>query len=205
MLDDTIKQDWYKAPNWELSKRKEMISSGEEKALGNIIFVFAGGTSRNYLDFTREDTSLNEQMRANFVMAKGPDFVSRLRGHINILGPNPVDEYDDAYVIRRSLLLRHILRSHFKSQSGDNIHDKISDELVRVMLSVSRYKHGARSIKSIINMLIKLGGNSEGKYVVSSLPTLPQLNMHVDGKEFIDLLSKIRRSNEYRKTCHDHY
>lgn len=90
-------------------------------------------------------------------------------------------------------MLRHILRSHFRVESGKNIHDKISDELVRAILSVSHYKHGARSIKSIVNMLIKLGGNSEGTYVVSSLPTLPQLNMHVDGKELLDILSKIRR------------
>lgn len=49
-------EDWYRTPEWKSSPRKNGNSPG------NIIFVFAGGTSRNYLDFTREDTSLNEQM-----------------------------------------------------------------------------------------------------------------------------------------------
>jgi hypothetical protein len=36
-------------------------------------------------------------------------------------------------------------------------------------------------------MCAKLGGNN-GKLVSSTLPTLPQLNMHVNGKEFLEMI-----------------
>ncbi len=158
---------------------------------GNPIFVFAGGTSYTYRDFTREDPSLDKQEQANFAMAKGPDFISRLRGHINILGPNPVsvDEFDQAYVIRRALLLRSILQKSVTNP--DKLENYVNPEIVRAMLEVSSYKHGARSMRAIIQMCDKLGGR-DGKYVSAVLPTLPQLNMHVDGKELIDRLIEFR-------------
>ena len=51
--------------------------------IGRAIFVFAGGTSSSMAEF---DKGTEE----NFKSAKGPDFVSRLKGYINVLGPNPV-------------------------------------------------------------------------------------------------------------------
>ena len=48
----------------------------------------------------------------DFKSAKGPDFVSRLKGYINVLGPNPVKgSYGDPYfIIRRAILLRSSLK-----------------------------------------------------------------------------------------------
>jgi ATPase family associated with various cellular activities (AAA) len=148
------------------------------------VFVFAGGTSHTYLDFAREDLSIQEKEKADFVAAKGPDFVSRLRGHIDILGPNPVDEFDQAYVVRRAILLRSILLTRIKSKDDGDITNKISSKIVTAMLKVSKYKHGSRSMRALVDMFVNLGG-SNGKYVLSSLPTPPQLNMHVDSQEFL--------------------
>ena len=53
------------------------------------------------------------------ISPKGPDFVSRLSGHIDIIGPNPTDEYDQAYVIRRALILRQILREKLGQETCD--------------------------------------------------------------------------------------
>ena len=41
--------------------------------------------------------------------AKKPDFLSRLRGYVNVHGPNQLGGSDAAYVLRRAFLLRSLL------------------------------------------------------------------------------------------------
>jgi hypothetical protein len=74
--------------------------------LGRAIFVFTGGTKESMAAFDREPD--DEEFR----QAKGPDFVSRLKGYVNILGPNPQGGEplnDPYYLVRRALLLRSLL------------------------------------------------------------------------------------------------
>jgi hypothetical protein len=52
--------------------------------IGRSIFVFAGGTSTTMAAFDQGPTNA-------FKDVKGPDFISRLKGFINVLGSNPVD------------------------------------------------------------------------------------------------------------------
>ena len=52
--------------------------------IGRSIFVFAGGTATSMADFGQGLSA------DDFRAVKGPDFVSRLKGFVNILGPNPV-------------------------------------------------------------------------------------------------------------------
>lgn len=152
------------------------------------IYIFAGGTSHNYKDFSHMDGSFTPEQTAKFVTVKGPDFVSRLRGHIDILGPNRVDDYDDGYVIRRAILLRSILLERLNTQEQDKDLEYIVDPcIIRSLLRVSSYNHGSRSMRAIINMSNMIGG-PEGRLVASTLPTLAQLNMHVDGKEFLEMV-----------------
>ena len=58
-----------------------------EHPLGKCIFVFAGGTSESFEQFTRPMSSKNAEEQKTFRDLKAPDFVSRLRGTINVLGP----------------------------------------------------------------------------------------------------------------------
>ena len=175
--------------DWENPKE----AKDDRPRKGSPIFIFAGGTSHSYTDFSREDVALSEDQRAKFVQAKGPDFVSRLRGHINILGPNRVDDDDDAHVIRRAILLGSIMEQN-KIKSHE-----IDDSIIRAMLRVSSFKHGARSMRAVISMCAKLGGKN-GKIVSSVLPTLPQLNMHVNGKEFIEMIISESESRQISST-----
>ncbi|HEX4608873.1 MAG TPA: AAA family ATPase, partial [Urbifossiella sp.] len=64
---------------------------GQDLRVGQAILVFAGGTSRTYRAFAREETggAVTDEDRRAFAAAKGPDFVSRLRGYVDIIGPNP--------------------------------------------------------------------------------------------------------------------
>jgi hypothetical protein len=159
------------------------------------LFVFAGGTSHTYSDFAREDTSISDTEKAKFRMLKGPDFVSRLRGHVNILGPNKIDATDDGYIIRRAITLRSVLDENLrhggvagarrKSPSAELPEDA---DIMRAMLEVPTYKHGVRSMRALIDMCVRLGGEEYGKLVSSTLPTLEQLDMHVDGATFLSLM-----------------
>lgn len=153
------------------------------------ILIFAGGTSHTYSNFSRQDSAGDPDDQLRFAQAKGPDFVSRLRGHIDILGPSKTSEHDEGYVIRRAILLRTVFLNHVQRIAGEkSLEEYIYNPFLRAMLTVSRYKHGARSMEAIIAMCAQLPG---GKISSASMPTHAQLNMHVDANEFL----KIVRSN----------
>ena len=149
------------------------------------ILIFAGGTSHTYSNFSRQDSAGDPEDQLRFAQAKGPDFVSRLRGHIDILGPSKTSEYDEGYVIRRAILLRTAFLNHVKLSEKDSLNEFIYKPFLRAMLTVSRYKHGARSMEAIIAMCSQLPG---GKISSASMPTHAQLNMHVDANEFLKLV-----------------
>jgi len=97
--------------------------------IGKCIFIFAGGTSATLADFgikdpqtltARERRGLSAEEREalserydGFKLLKGPDFISRLHGFLNVLGPNPreirqrqhlvPDPADITWPIRRAL------------------------------------------------------------------------------------------------------
>jgi hypothetical protein len=69
-------------------------------AIGKCIFVFAGGTSRDFAHFGPSDdpelveSNVEIRARRDFISAKGPDFKNRLAGFLDVLGPNPRQTYD---------------------------------------------------------------------------------------------------------------
>jgi hypothetical protein len=158
--------------------------------IGHSIFVFAGGTSHHMEGFGRELTP--DERRA----AKVPDFVSRLKGYVNVLGPNPSQAADGAgfdpyYIIRRAILLRSILWRYaphmFHEKDGrQTLH--IDHGVLRAFLTISDYKHGVRSMESIVAMS-QLSGRAS--YERSSLPAEAQLELHVDGQEFLALVHQM--------------
>ena len=170
-----------------------------------VIFLFGGGTSSTYLDFTREDSSIQPNEKAEFAMVKGPDFVSRLRGHINVLGSDPIDDGDETFVIRRALVLRSFLLARCpKTENGsitsNDLKKIFSPCVIQAMLQIIRYKHGVRSMRSVIDMWTQLSpfeGGGIAKRGPATLPSLEQLNMHLDGKEFLALIEKARKDPAY--------
>jgi len=175
--------------------------------VGRAIFVFAGGTSHSFEAFARqgetdEGLSLEETSRRQaFVQAKGPDFVSRLRGFINVLGPNRVSgrtglasrtDEDPLYIIRRAVFVNSILKGDAPGiVSGNGL--QIDPGIVRAMLKTHRFKHGVRSISAFIQMC-RLSGCA--RFERSHLPDAAQLELHVDARQFISLCSE---------DCHESY
>jgi len=175
--------------------------------VGKAIFVFAGGTKSNFSDFVNNVSGSSEEaqdrnaVEKQFREAKGPDFVSRLRGFIDIMGPNRQDkpgEDDDVFVIRRAKLLRIMLQLEPTAKKLFDPQGKLNIDqgILRAFLHISSYKHGARSLSAIIEMS-RLAGKS--RFDLSSLPAKEQLGLHVDTEEFLFLASRERFQSLFRK------
>lgn len=153
--------------------------------IGRAIFVFAGGTKNSYAEFADQAIGTDAE---KFVTAKGPDFLSRLRGHINILGTDPAHEKDYTCILRRAVLLRVALKERAKTLKDDahwllggTGHANIDPNVVQAFLKVPAYRNGARSLSAIVEgcELSKSKGLTK-----ASLPPASVLDMQVDAAFF---------------------
>jgi hypothetical protein len=160
--------------------------------IGRAVFVFAGGTSSSMQAFARSASDVE------FQRVKGPDFTSRLRGFVNVLGPNrrqttlaDASVSDPYFVVRRAMLLRSMLERD-APQLVDHASGKqelrIDPGVLRAFLDIPEYRYGARSIEAIIAMSALQARN---QYQRSSLPPTDQLDLHVDGARFLRLAQQI--------------
>jgi hypothetical protein len=164
--------------------------------IGRAIFVFAGGTSTTVEGFSQPLPL--EDFRA----VKGPDFVSRLRGYVNIMGPNRqageggLTGNDPHFIIRRAIILRVLLKLHwdnlFRKEGGKDLLN-IDPGVLHAFLGVSHYKHGARSMEAVITMSAL---THKTHFERSSLPSEAQLDLHVNGREFLSLVQTIILSED---------
>jgi len=150
--------------------------------IGRAVFVFAGGR------FERMDKFAEAAEEHD--AAKAPDFLSRLSGYVNVAGPNPRGSArDDRYfLIRRAVMIRSLLHHHWE----DVFHDadgprrpEIDEGVLRALLLTRVYRHGVRSLEAIIATSAVLG---QDRFERSDLPPEPQLNLHVDARDFLDLV-----------------
>lgn len=169
--------------------------------IGKSIFVFAGGTCTCMQQF--------EEKTRNAITEKGPDFLSRLKGFINVMGPNPVLSYkrekdaklttkdehalldmarksDPEYIIRRAILINSLLNIHYPQLFNDG-ELQIDDGILHALLMTPKFKHGTRSMETIFKTSRLFG---KQKYHRSDLPPESQLNLHVNGKQFYELLTQ---------------
>lgn len=160
--------------------------------IGRAIFVFAGGTCESMAQFDRGSED------KEFKNVKGPDFVSRLKGYVNILGPNAKDPATDPYfTIRRAILLRSILlrdASQLFHRQGRTLRLQIDRGVLRAMLRTSAYKHGVRSLESVIAMS---GLAGKRNFERSALPSEEQLNLHVNARDFLALMQQMDLNGEF--------
>jgi hypothetical protein len=172
--------------------------------IGKSIFVFAGGTSASMEEF---------EVKAEAAVAeKGPDFLSRIKGFINVMGPNPVLPYDEAqmgaltpedettqfilaknndpeFIIRRAILINSLLNIGYRELFSDG-ELQIDDGVLNAFLLVPKYKHGTRSMQTVFKISQLFG---KTKFHRSDLPPQSQMDLHVDGELFYDLLSQQAR------------
>lgn len=149
------------------------------RPIGSALFVFAGGTHSTMESFKSRAGALPR--------AKATDFLSRLRGYIDILGPNRSGPDDGSFVVRRAFLLRQMLERKAPQVVGPT-GVRIDPGVANAFLSVERYVHGARSMESIIDMSALADRSRFGR---SSLPAAHQLSLHVDADEFTTLVDGV--------------
>jgi len=163
--------------------------------IGRAIFVFAGGTCERMESFGQGLDPVD------FRAAKGPDFVSRLRGYVNILGPDPQKDSggaqpDPYYVIRRAILLRSILQRNAPNlfaEPGGRGALNIDRGVLRAFLGTPRYRHGVRSMEAVVAMSLLAGKTG---FERSNLPSEAQLDLHVDGRDFLALVQQMDLEGE---------
>jgi hypothetical protein len=203
----------------------EFIDSGRIHPLGRAIFVFAGGIAHCFEQFSAASATVNSmpstesnskpsvdsdfeqstestpaasadvKLKNDFKNAKGPDFASRLKGYVDVVGINPASteglkdselehvKVDPVCIVRRAFLLRSLLlgqehrtRNMNPITNGRNRFD-IDDAVLDALLKVKRYRHGARSLESI---LIMSRLTDRDHFGLASLPSNEQLKIHVD-------------------------
>lgn len=171
---------------------------GEDYRVGRAIFLFAGGTSSTFKEFTeglgqpaeavqprKEERAQSANGRidseAELKEVKLGDFVSRLRGYLDVGHINPTSEGgpDIDVQLRRAILLRSLLEEHARpimkpSEDGPD-EAGIDEAIVRSFLCVRRFNHGVRSMEAIIQMSRWI----DGRFVPASLPAKDQLITHV--------------------------
>ncbi|MGV8109637.1 AAA family ATPase [Methanospirillum sp.] len=151
--------------------------------IGKTIFVFAGGIYPTLKEFCNGKDDGNNDIAIynhDFANAKGLDFLSRLRGYINIIGCDQTIPSDEIYKVRRALLLRSILKEKAPNFFKSDVLD-INDDVKRAFIKVSSFKHGVRSMKAIVDMS-KIG--TKKRYEVALLPSYHQLELHTDAYDF---------------------
>ncbi len=152
----------------------EFADQGVVHPVGRGIYVFAGGTSASFRDFTSGAGDLERT-------AKKPDFISRLRAYIDVKGPNPESEADEFYMIRRAFLL-HSSLLRFAGTIGRGMKFDFDPGVLSAFLLTKSYRHGARSLETIVRQSLFDG---KSKFELSSLPPEHILQMHVDVEDFM--------------------
>ncbi|CAM5567687.1 hypothetical protein STANM309S_02729 [Streptomyces tanashiensis] len=154
--------------------------------IGPCIFIFAGGTSETFEKFRQEVRRLDAQVRGS----KGEDFLSRMRGNVDIPGINPpsgTSKPGATVMLRRALVLNAMFGKFKIANDGEKF--EVEEGVVQAFMEVSRYEHGVRSIEAIVQM-----SNLRGRerYTRASLPSLEQLKLHVNGEEFLEKMRSRR-------------
>lgn len=154
--------------------------SGNYK-VGRAIFVFSGGTSKCFSDF--EEKLKNRQHDRQAV--KLNDFIGRLRGFMDVKGVNSNDgDISRIVKLRRAIVLRSLLKKHAKPIFSSDRKARIHDHVIDALLDTKKYHFGVRSMEAIIQMSRWI----DKEFEPSSLPSLEQLEIHVDTEAFQKIL-----------------
>jgi len=177
----------------------QFLDRGAPHPIGPAIFVFAGGTCGTYAEFAKPfmDTTAEEPVRQKFKAAKGPDFLSRLRGTLDIPGLDlnaPFDPYGsvDAFPCEAAILLRRAgILAHQLKEKAPHLLDssqalQVSPVVLRALLHMPQFEHGNRSFEALLDMS-RLPGNR--KFTPSLLPASGHVGLHANPQHFSQLLA----------------
>lgn len=174
-------------------------------SIGKALFVFAGGTADRFSEFTTRWTqaAVGESGKAEtapiktgedrFKTAKGPDFVSRLSGYVDVKSINDTKPGtpDLATQLRRAILLRSKLEDWHPGLLNHKGHLSIDPSVLKALLCVEKYNHGVRSMEAILRMSSL--PHDAPHFPRSALPGDDQLGLHLNKEDVRKLLSEPTR------------
>ncbi len=177
--------------------------------IGKAIFIFAGGTSKTFEEFSFPLTSSDEDPtyvkdKSDYKSAKVSDFISRLKGFIDIKGIDCKELSTDLlYPLRRALVLRGLLlKVPNILDSNNNI--SIDSNLLGALLKIPKFEHGSRSLEAIISMSDLQNAKTFQK---TNLPSNQLLNMLLNTDEFMksmnDKILKPETIEKLAKAIHE--
>lgn len=146
--------------------------------VGSCIYVFAGSDAKSWNEFVNLSTSQN-QSSSNNDFSKISDFISRISGYIDVLGPNCDPNDSDAYKLRRAVFIRKKIEA--KYGIGTKQPFTIDEDVLRALINVNHYKHGNRSLDRLINQFRINSGES---LHIKSYCIPNQLELYVDKEDF---------------------
>jgi hypothetical protein len=170
----------------------EFEDEGKTYNLPKCVMVFAGGVSRSHAEMA------GRLRNAEFCEAKGPDFLSRLQGTLNIRGINrPESEADEGrYLMRRALRIADVLHTRRLKDRGKWPLRKdtgMEASLAWAFLKIEGFKHGVRSLETILDSSKPQPGRP---LCVGDLPPVEQLEIHLDSAKFMFLVREAQREKD---------
>jgi hypothetical protein len=155
----------------------EFLEKGETHFLGRAVFIFAGGTCTSMDEFQQRllGTTGDSASTAETCVEKSLDFLSRVRGYINVSNPNSTRN-GVLHFFRRATLLRSVLEGKLKLGHDDYI--GIDRNVVKAFLNTRQYIHGSRSLEAIVQMSEL---HPDNVITRSSIYHHNRLKLHVDG------------------------
>lgn len=123
--------------SWFLAPMQDgvVVAQGKELPVRKAVFMFAGGTAETLDEFNQRAQLDAVAYRAR----KVPDFVSRLRGAIDIGG---VNEVGDARIVPRALVLHRLVKDRPNPPNKEQIGQ---------LLSNGHFVHGVRSMITLLD------------------------------------------------------
>ena len=136
---------WFLAP----MEDGQWLLDGRTRTLRQAIYVFAGGTAHSFRAFETPETTKEGEQPWSIRYGKHLDFISRLRGTLDIRGPNHTVQR----ALRRAVILRHQLDLYNATWAGAKgfVAKRIDPMMVDTLLQVHAYRHGARSIGALLD------------------------------------------------------
>lgn len=186
------------------------LDRGTPHPIGQAIFVFAGGTCSTYAEFSvpfheqKKPAALDELQRKGsearireFKDAKGPDFLSRLRGTLDVPGldlSTPFDPFGpvEAFPCEAAILLRRAgILAYQLGQKAPKLRDsdqalQVSPPVLRALLHLPEFEHGNRSFEALLDMS-RLRRSQ--KFTPSLLPIAGHVGLHANALHLNQLLA----------------
>ncbi len=180
----------------------EFLDKGYPHPIGQAIFIFAGGTCSTYAEFAKpfltpivngEPNPKHQQ----FKDCKGPDFLSRLRGTLDIPGLELYSDFDAygpteyfpcqaAILLRRAGILAHQISEkapRLKNASGGL---EVHSVVLRTLLHLPNFLHGNRSFEALIDMSSLTAAT---QFLPSHLPSSTAVQLHANSLQLTQMMA----------------